>query len=784
MTDTSDDATVRRATICSRCGALLLSGQTCSLCGPQAPPAEDDLLSIVIKLSVLICDQCQAVMDRGAVACPVCGEPAEQIDVRRAALTRVKWSALGDLLPEFQKLAAVPLAAGEQNLPLTEEQLFNYLKNNRIISSDILTALKPLTRQLNITSRSTASSLQTRRAFGGLLAEMGKARQVYDELARIQVPERLQALRTQLLAIFHGILDLGLAIGHTVLSGTLEEAGTYGRAMQVSLDRAAEAAALASIELGLIDPASVSNGDINQRLRLFSRHQGQYEYAQQPDFAALIATAIERDGSIAELGRIGYDYFSGMLTIDPAQIGETQALELYVLASEVAVWDDPLILRRRANIVLSLLDEAFQCDSTPMVEALPHAESDMEDATVVLLSLLDQIRAVQTATRANALPREAERLILCQMYLSLVEAVFPRLVNLLLVAKSVLTYSLILYPDLAMMSLGDKYAAMLQAGDPRYSVVLSAISMVARNAIAHGRFDLSGDKIQFVQKDQERKVKTEEFTDEHFGMRSKDLLATCLALRLALSLFRIQHHMIFPPALPPTKPRVVLETARAVMGKAGLHQVQVSFNRPDALVFEATPITDPAAEASGYLPYVVLLATLFSESVARIELRIRTVDGSGYAYTLKVLSTEMHALSRLPDFAKDFGWIRLAYTTEIHPSSAPLITRYEQEWLLRCAKLILDDLKRVVALYQQLPATRKVYEHNMRLVIKKSSYLHQMLGQVPAPKGASKSRDLLLHCLETLEADVLMQAQLPDQLTRTLPMLSEVFDALDGPKEA
>src|SRR5262249_20792554 len=157
-----------------------------------------------------------------------------------------------------------------------------------------------------------------------------------------------------------------------------------------------------------------------RRLRLLTRWSGAYEHEGQPDLAAVLSAGLRSYTDPIALGEAGAAQFAQMLAINTAVLSPGLNLALYLLAAEVAVSDDPLTLRRRANVFLRLLEDAYHGNTAEMSASFVAAEQEVEGALVILLSLKDQLRAIDPM----ALPREAGRLTLTQTYHSLIENVF------------------------------------------------------------------------------------------------------------------------------------------------------------------------------------------------------------------------------------------------------------------------------------------------------------------------------------------------------------------------
>lgn len=725
------------------CGALLPLGQVCETCGPQADLPEDEEIQLNLTVAVQTCDRCQVVMSCGQHACPSCGALVEFTDPREAPLNRAKIEALGDLLPEFERIAAVRRGPRKPAIALTDEQLVSYINRNNVFAQLQLDRFKAVMREIDLTSEESIRSQETREALEGLLNNARDIRLVHNDLDTVRMPERLGAFHTLLLEVTKAALDIHVQGVRALLALTIEEARASHRTLQSVLHRAGESATRLSDEFAKAD---ITVDDLfERRLRAFTGGAGPYEYRDQPDFAAVLAEALQGTTSMIDLSRIGVACFSGTLSADPAALPPEHAVTLYLLAAGVAVSDDPLTLRRRTHAISEILDQAFNLNRRAMTAAIAAEQPDIEDALVALLSIGDLLRAV----RLEALPKEAKRLNLSHTYNTLVEWTFRRLVNLLLAAKFILAGRPRPYADIQTMQFGQKYHILAQEADPRYRAALQGVAKVARNAGAHGEVALSGPLIRLRATDRKGRVQEEALSDEEFAGRLADLALTCLALRFSSDLLRIEHWEELPELTMPTRERLAIEVGRAIIGFSGLGQATVRDETDEMVVVEAT--RHPGGRIRKGWEFLSAAATLGVLCRHRPYLRLCVMAGAAQECQITVPTNEAVACLALPEEAKPLGILKLRYLSTLEPSSAAPLQRYRQEWIRDGARLMAHQVAQLVGLRKQLPSTSNEYVTALEMTIRNSKLLRRFLRTVKPPPDGTAARDRFHNALVSLE---------------------------------
>lgn len=716
-------------------------------------------------------------MSCGVTKCPSCGEPGEYIDPREAPINKVKLKALGDLLPEFEKLAIVSANAGAPTIPVTDQQLLGFLIRNKLLSEQLIDTVKSAAREIHLSSKSAIRSRTTRQAFECLLRSLRETRTVYDDLQSVSLPDQFGDLHLFLQATFRAVLDLHLWTARAVLVTTIEEAQTAQQEIQIALDRAAEGAHALDSELGRIDPESLSTS-VSQRLSLFTGIPAQYEHDGRPDLAPTLASRSGESNwtnSVASLGQIGASFFRQTISVDPTTLSPEHALTLYLLAAETAASEDALTIRRRAAVYLEILNHAFQSNPSHMLATVTAAEDDLAEALVTLLSLGDTFRAL----KPDQLPREAYRLTLIQANGTLTEWVFARLISILLNAKFVLNGQPKPYTDTSARIFNEKFNILDQearSADPRYAVALLGVATIARNAGAHGGIRLSGEKIHLTQRDKKGKVTEVEMTDDEFSDRLSDLLVTCQALSLAMELFRILHHDQLSPLRARDESRLLIEGGRALVGLWALHRAEIEIDYEASLVAvqaslqSETLVSDPTE----YLPCVVMLALLFRPwSVVQL-----TVVGADDEQQCRVAlpTEEAQAFSELPEEAHALGAIKVIYRAQIEPTAIDEAQRYRQLWITSAARLVAQEIASLQPLRARLPQTRGDYVAAVERVLRNLKFLRDMLRSFEPPPPIARERNRLLEGIRLLRRGLtthleLMRTGKPAIVLRASPVL-------------
>lgn len=688
------------------------------------------------------------MMSCGVKRCPSCGAAAEYIDPRTVTINRAKLEALGDLLPGFRRLASASARRSVPPVLVTDQQLLAYINRNRILSGHLLDECKSAARAVDTSTEAAARSPESRAAFEALLRQMREIRRVYDELDGIRAPEQFGDLHCYLQVLYQALLDFHLVTAETVLVLTIEEGASLSQRLQLELDRATEATQAIAEEVRRADPQA-ADASLDGRLAHFTGRGGEYEHDGRPDFAAVLSAGLQGPADVATLGREGDTYFGPMLAVDPAALAPEEAMALYLLAAEVTSSDDPVTLRRRASLVLEVLREAHHRDPAALASAMTEAAPDLEGALVTLLGTSDKLRALSRHESG----REAQRLALTETYVTLVEGIFGRLLTLLLNARFALVGKAEPYADTTLRTLSDKLQILSQddqKGDARYAPALLGVSMIARNAGAHGGVDTAGGIIRLRNINPKTKaITTEALTDEEFAARLADLTLTCQALQLAYELFRIEHRATLPAVDRPSAHRVLAEGARALVGYWGMTRAEVG--RDDT---HGTTIVEASAgdgqftdDEDKLLIAVLALALLFREST---EVRLVVTWPSDARRELAVATADAAGLAAVPEDVKSFSILKVRYLASLPHDPAAAARWYERELIGKAALLMTGGIAGLQALRTGLPATAADYRLALYGLLHQIEYLRAILVAVPAPRTGQVSPGRLLAGLALL----------------------------------
>jgi hypothetical protein len=633
----------------------------------------------------------------------------------------------------------------DAGLPITDDQFIQFMNRNQIVSSQLIDDLRTALARIDLSSKNAIRSSHTRRGFERLIEQARRVRAVFDEIADVRVPQQFDELHGLILALYLEVLSLYRDCGRAILAVTIEDLAKVQQQVQAGLDRCAELSATMRDELRQANIAELLPS-VDRRLTLFTGQDAHYEFQGQPDFGAVLVAALSRSSGLEDLGATALTSFPRMLSINPSTLSADQGLALYLLAAEVAASWDPMTLRRRANVFLNVLNDAWTADAAQMTAVVEAAQPDLEDAMVNLLSEADLVRT----TSWDTLPPEAARLRLSQSYGTLNEWVFRRLVNPILAAKDVLDGRQRPYSVIADLSSNEKFNQLTQGADARYAAATRGIVTVTRNAGAHGGVDLSGDVIHLrAVNTKDGSVREEDLTDEQFADRLLDLLLTCLALPLAMNLFRIEHGAELPASSGSNRPRIIIEAARALVGYFGLQQAHIdaSDRNSAAVIIARQAETQPEKEQRDYLPAAATLATLFRHWPA---LQLEVLRDGKLACRLVVSTDLALAYLALPDEAKTIGVMKVWYCSTVEPSSVPDDERYSREWVQLGARLVAQEVAELNPLRLGLPKTRRAYEEALGRTIRNAMLLQEMTREVPAPHSGVQGRDRLMASLDLL----------------------------------
>lgn len=703
----------------------------------------EEEIRLRITVSVATCDQCEARVAWGEPQCSSCGGLIEVTKPEDAPLNRVKIASLGEFLTELEAVSDVDRQSGGARVTITDEQLVSYLNRNEVFAKLQMRHIHVLADEIDLSSEESIRSVQTRQAFEALLNHARGIRQIYDELIRVGIASGAVALHATTLAVAEAVLETHLWVVRAFLALTVEEASLAQERMQSGLDRAFTAAEAFSDGLDQVNAASLDTL-IDERLRSFSGGERHYVHQGQADFAAVLAEALhQRDGDSLLVRRSG-DYLGDVLSIDLAELPRERLVGLYLLAATVAVSDDPLSLVRRMGELFEILNDAYSVDPEAVGAMTVAAESDTEDALVHLLSVGDQLRALQF----DALTREAARLTLLQSYGTLVEWIYGRLSNPVLTARSILRRHPRAYPDFREMQFAEKHNELKQESDPRYKAALAGVAAVARHAGAHGGVDLAGTKIRLWSTDRMGRRKEEELSDEDFENRLSDLLLTCLALLVSFEALRAEHWDSLPEPALPTKSRVTIEVARAVVGYFGLSGIEISEDGGRVTAVRAQLPDEPLGDPARFLAAAATLAVLFSD---RPRLRLRLSRGDEQECQLTVPTSDAVEFLALPEEARLLAALKLHYLSTIEPETLALPEKYVQQWIKGSARLVAQELQKLQRLRSRLPGTERDYVVALEDVINTTRRLRDLLQSVGAPSQGVAIRDRLFDALGLLE---------------------------------
>lgn len=710
MRDTADNRNLT-GHFCPDCGQFFVDTARCPSCGWAVSPEGEDSLSIPVNLSIWICDTCRHVMSIGTPTCPKCGEPAdgsESPDPRKGPVNRLKLKALGGYLEDIKQAASIPSDTEVSPINHTDEQFLAFLNRTDLLSERLIGDVKDALQRIDLSSSALIRSTSTRRGMQELLTGTEAIRDIYGDLAAIEVGGQLSGLHLLLLSACRALLDLRLACARAILVITLEECHQAQQALRETVDPLAVTAQLMAAEIDNVESDGLTDDEVNSRLGAFVGVARQYEHAGRPDLAAALSAGLDETDDLLELGKRGADYFERLLTVDISLLPRELAVTLFALAAETAALRDPMTVRRRANVLLGLYNGAHKANSLHMLTSLSEAERDAEKAASHMLSLGDRI----LTPRQTKLPIDAARQELADYYEKLSEWVYRPLLNLPLVAKSIVSGNPKQYADIALSDFGAKVNELSQTSDPRYAPVLMGVSTVARNAGAHGGVDTSGEEIVLSSTDREGRTKVEKISDEEFIDRLENLALTCRAILLAGALLRVQHHNDMPSPHPVTQRRVAIEHAQAIVGYFGLTQASVQFE-DDGRVIVSTKENSGARDQSPrkHLVAALTLATLFPKSS---EVVLKIFHEAAQHTRIAVRTADVVAHQAVPNHAKTYSMLRLCYTSRVEGVDSDEPSRLLREIVSPCARLLNQDLAELERYRNGLPKDRKRYIIRLR----------------------------------------------------------------------
>lgn len=713
--------------------------------------SSSDLIEIPATIAVHVCDECDEKFSLNGSACPRCGAPAEPQAPESVGINKAKTSALGDLLPRFVDLANVD-SSRRRSMSVTDEQIIFFLNHSDAWERLKMDRLQDMATAVDVTTEERAKSKGTRAAFEALLLEAAELRRLHDSLGSVRPAQGLGEFIDLLLEASAARLKTYEICARFLLATTVEDVTQLQIDLQSTMDQATVAAHGLSEQL---DRGQVHSDDaIQARLAMFTGHDNMYESAGRVDFAQVLIDGMTVGGPASHLGELAKPYFGSALTAPAEDLPEELSSTLYVTAAAVATSQDPITLRLRAESLAGIIRDAFAADPKHMRSVFIDAQPDIEDAMVSLLSVGD----IALLSNLDDLPREALRLALSQHYGTLAEAVFRRLVNVIVAAKFSLSRNPEPYVDTARRSFGDKSHILSQEKDRRYIDCLKGVASVARNAGAHGNVDLSGDRVIFTQADRKGRVEREEFTDEEFHERVLDLVTTCFALRVAYDgVYADLHNEIGDMSLP-TRRRVVVELCRTLIGRWGLSRAVVGDDE-DGLVVVSAVCQEPSPRVPvDYLPAAFTLATLL-RTAQLIELRI--VSGDSEYCRIRIAVDEALRFQGTEEDDKFFVTLRIMYLAAVEPRDGDVEQRYRREFLTVIARSIAQRLSELVELRGRLPGSVTEYEQSLRRTLEFCACADKHVSDLSPPSDETAT---VRGSLST--AIALLQTGLADYLAR------------------
>ena len=737
--------------------------------------SSSDVIEIRANIAVHVCDQCEEKFSLNASACPRCGASAEPQLPESVGINKAKISALGDLLPHFAALASLDPGSRQPSMSVADEQIIFFLNHSDVWEAMRMDRLQDMAIAVDLSSEERARSKETRAAFEALLVKATELRRVHDSLSSTRAPQGLSEFIDVLLDAATAALTTYDICARFLLATTVEDVALFQQELQSAMDRAAAAAAGLSERLSR---AQIESDDVLQaRLAIFTGRDGGYTSAGRVDLAQVLIDGMSVSGSAIRLGELAKPYFGSALRTPPNELPEELSTTCYLMASAVAVSHDPITLRQRAESLAGILRDGFSANPTHMGRLFVDAQPEIEDAMVALISVGD----IALLSNIDDLPKEALRLAVSQHYGTLTEAVFKRLVNVVLGAKFVLAGKPERYADTAMRKFGDKCQILSQESDWRYADCLRGVATVARNAGAHGDVDLSGDMITFTQVDRKGRVHQEQWTDEEFHARLLDLLTTCLALRLAYDGVSADHYQQIGEVPGPTKRRVVVELSRAIVGRWGLSKAKVSDEESGVVTVDGVHQDGPPRMPIDYLPAAFTLATLL-RTVEHVELRVSSNDS--LHCRIRVPVEEALRFQGADEDARFFTTLRIMYLATIEPRDGDIEHRYRNEWITVIARSLGQKLSELGAARRSLPDSVPEYERSLRTTMDFCESATKHVSQLPPPSDeAAEVRDTLAEALRLLQsglADYLARAKARDWsgMRRGSPVLERAGELL------
>ena len=747
----------------------------CPRCGDASLRKLDDPITLSIQLGILECDQCLNLISGGQKACPHCGNSIEYVDPLDLPANRSRLEALGKLVDDFRFVADVDRNPRDSSTPITDEQFINYVNNNALFNSEMISFCKETTHRLDL-SVTGAKSSGTHEGMIGLLEHAQRIRIEYDELLNLRPSIRFVDLHAYIVGAYGGILDLCLAICEASVAYTLEDVALARRAMQAALDRAAVSAAAASNELALVAPGSI-NPSIDHRLEIFTGRPGLYENSERPDFAAVLINALGQYSSSSDLAQAGMTYFRDMLSVEPVTLPFDDALSLYLLAAEVSVSEDPVSIRRRGNILFNLLNNAHDIAPEYMASGLANMDEHLEISSVNILGVTDQVRALGL----NVMSLEAERIALSQIYLTLYEWVAPPLINVFVLAKFAMDGREKEADHIQSTSLADKLHMLRQESDPRYATALRGMEALLRNAGAHGGIDVSGELIRLRQVDRRGRVTEEELTDAQFGVRIREIFMTCLTLRLAIQLYRINRWGTLSQQAIPSKRRILIETANALVGVWGLRQANTVVNSPSRLVHMTATIDERSMrrDPADLLPAAVFLGVLFREW-EYVQLSVK--DGESHYCDIKIAVAHVTRWQAADEILKPYEVIRIRYLASLESNSSGQQESIEDNSGLieSIAAMLLSQINEVISLKSRRVPCCDTYGSKVAELMEIAKHVLGILSDVAVVDRVSEAkRKRLVDAVRLIRRGSKQELQTRER-GRTNPLLQRACSAIAG----
>jgi hypothetical protein len=727
--------------LCRGCGAPIDSESICPICGFDVAndPADGFKLSVVV--SVHFCTECGVASSVDAESCYACSailEPAE--DPEATGITKVRLDQLSTFLGAIERLLE---AADSQPaaVAVTGEQLIEFILHHELVSTVWSDKIEAATAVLDLETEAGLMSEPTAAGVRSITTGTRELVAVRDQLVRMSVPLSFTQLHALLIALCDGQFGIVRAIAMALRASTVEGLAAAQFALQAALDRSAGTATELGLALSDLDPA-LAAGSIDERLSRFTGVSGVYEHRSRPDLAASLIELAERSDSAEHRLEVVRSYFGTTLAMDPSVLPEESLTLLYLIAATLSARPNPGTVLLRLGALSSVLLDAFDADPESMATACTEASKHDEGAFLNLLALGDQLLALDSDNMSD----ESTRLTLANSYSTLVEWIYGRLVNLILVARSILAGKRKTYQEISTRQFGDKFHVLDQEQDPRYVTAMAGVARVIRNAGAHGDVDISADPIRFRHADpRSGNVSEVSLTEEEFARTLDDLFLTCVALAISTQLLRIKHSDRIAPEELPTAQRLRIESAQILAGMWGLRKVEIRIDEEKSqAAVQASTAKDPLP-ISKFFSAAATTAALFP-TLSSLRLSVQSDDASG---TLQIDVADAVGAREAPESFRPYQLIKMMYGATLSPPEyGSQEDRFVRLWLFGLAALLATEITEFIELGRRLPGSQQHYRLAAEQLSARRSELSDLLQQVP-PETCEQS-----DALKELEAGV------------------------------